>query len=69
MPMAGHAVMGERATELRGRLSECAVLDGLLDAVRRGDSQALVVRGDPGVGKTALLEYAVEAGSDFRIAQ
>ena len=67
MPMAGHAVMGERATELRGRLSECAVLDGLLDAVRRGDSQALVVRGDPGVGKTALLEYLTEQASDCRV--
>jgi len=67
MPMAGHAVMGERATELRGRLSECAVLDGLLDAVRKGDSQALVVRGDPGVGKTALLEYLTEQASDCRV--
>ena len=39
-----------------GRADECAVLDELLDGVRRGDSRALVVRGEAGIGKTALLE-------------
>jgi ABC-type molybdenum transport system ATPase subunit/photorepair protein PhrA len=42
---------------LRGRLHECEVLDRLLEAVRGGESGALVVRGEPGVGKSALLEY------------
>ena len=42
---------------LRGRNAETAVLDRLLDAVRTGDSRALVLRGEAGVGKTALLDY------------
>ena len=50
----------ERAAELRGRRRECDVLDRLLDAVRGGEGRALVVRGEPGVGKTALLEYLAE---------
>jgi DNA-binding CsgD family transcriptional regulator len=54
---------------LRGRRSECGVLDRLLEAVRRGESRVLVVRGDAGVGKTALLEYAVERASGCRIAR
>jgi hypothetical protein len=56
-----------RAAQLHGRRSESAVLDGLIEAVRAGESQALVVRGEPGVGKTALLEYLVERASDFRV--
>ncbi|MEA2242295.1 MAG: hypothetical protein QOD24_1851 [Solirubrobacteraceae bacterium] len=54
---------------LRGRRSECGVLDRLLEAVRRSESRVLVVRGDAGVGKTALLEYAVERASGCRIAR
>jgi predicted ATPase len=46
-----------RAAELLGRRSEREVLDELIEAVRAGESRALVVRGEPGVGKTALLEY------------
>ena len=42
---------------LRGRTSECARLDALLSAVRRGESGALVLRGEAGMGKTALLDY------------
>ena len=42
--------------KLLGRARECDTLDELLEAVRRGESRALVVRGEPGVGKTALLE-------------
>jgi DNA-binding CsgD family transcriptional regulator len=51
---------------LRGRDAECATLDRLFDAVRGGESRALVVRGEPGVGKTALLDYAIGAASDLR---
>jgi hypothetical protein len=58
-----------RLTTLSGRDAECAVLDGLLDAVRTGESRALVVAGEPGVGKTALLEYAIASASDFRVAR
>src|SRR4051812_28397016 len=52
---------------LRGRRDECAVLDGLLKGARGGRSGVVVVRGEAGVGKTALLEYAIEAGSDVRV--
>jgi DNA-binding CsgD family transcriptional regulator len=52
---------------LRGRRAECAVLDRLIDAVRDGQSRALVLRGEPGVGKTALLEYLVEQASGCRV--
>ena len=49
------------------RRSECAVLDQLLQGARDGRSGALVVRGAPGVGKTALLEYAIQSASDLRV--
>ena len=54
---------------LRGRDSECEALDRLLDGVRAGRSGALVVRGEPGVGKTALLEYVLERASGCRVAR
>jgi hypothetical protein len=54
-------------TALTGRRAECAVLDRLLESVRIGQSQTLVVRGDAGVGKTALLEYLVEHASGCRV--
>jgi DNA-binding CsgD family transcriptional regulator len=52
---------------LRGRAPECAALDAMLAAVRSGQSRTLVVRGEAGVGKTALLEYLVDSGSDLRV--
>jgi DNA-binding CsgD family transcriptional regulator/tetratricopeptide (TPR) repeat protein len=52
---------------LRGRDEERAALDVLLDAARRGESRALVLRGEPGVGKTALLDYAIGSAPDFRV--
>jgi DNA-binding CsgD family transcriptional regulator len=54
-------------TRLRGRRVECAVLDSVLAAVREGESRALVVRGEAGVGKTALLEYVVGAAADLKV--
>src|SRR3954466_3923741 len=54
---------------LLGRRSESTTLDRLLDVVRAGESRALVIRGDPGVGKTALLEYVVERASGCRVAR
>ncbi|TDW22624.1 ATP-binding protein [Kribbella kalugense] len=56
-----------RATELLGRRPERAVLDRLLAEVRSGGSRVLVVRGEAGVGKTALLNYATEAATDLRL--
>jgi DNA-binding CsgD family transcriptional regulator len=53
---AGFAVQGG-AARLAGRRAECAALDRLVEAVSVGESRALVVHGEPGTGKTALLEY------------
>src|SRR5580704_17183548 len=47
----------ERAVELRGRPHEIGFLDRLVEAVRAGESQVLVLAGEAGVGKTALLDY------------
>src|SRR5207249_2896573 len=48
---------------------ECEVVEGLLERVRAGTSGALVVRGEAGVGKTALLGYAIEQASDLRVVR
>ena len=63
--MAG-ARSGEVPT-LRGRRDERAVLDGLLDGARAGRSGVLVLRGEAGIGKTALLEHAIESASDVTL--
>ncbi|MDP4509278.1 ATP-binding protein [Nonomuraea turcica] len=60
---AGH---GENVG-LLGRGSECALLDQLIAAVRMGESRVLVVHGAPGVGKSALLEYAENAAAGMRV--
>jgi DNA-binding CsgD family transcriptional regulator len=52
-----------------GRREECAVLDRALADARNGRSRVLVLRGEPGVGKTALVEYAVESATGFRVAR
>jgi DNA-binding CsgD family transcriptional regulator len=54
---------------LLDRLAERAALGRLLEAARRGQSGALVVRGEPGVGKTALLEDAIESAAGLSIAR
>jgi DNA-binding CsgD family transcriptional regulator len=45
------------------------VLDRVLDGARTGHGEVLVVRGEPGVGKSALLGYAIEAAEEFRVAR
>jgi DNA-binding CsgD family transcriptional regulator len=54
---------------LRGRRIECEALDRQLQRVRAGQSSVQVLRGEAGVGKTALLEYVAERASDCRIAR
>jgi DNA-binding CsgD family transcriptional regulator len=67
--MAIDPVIAGNAVDLRGRRREREALEELIDAVRGGESRALVVRGEPGVGKTALLEYVVERASDCRVVR
>jgi DNA-binding CsgD family transcriptional regulator len=54
---------------LRGRAGECALLDDLLSAIRRSESRSLVLRGEAGIGKTALLEYLIASASDFTVVR
>jgi DNA-binding CsgD family transcriptional regulator/tetratricopeptide (TPR) repeat protein len=54
---------------LWGRRKQCGALDGLLADVRAGRSRALAVRGEPGIGKTALLGYAADTAQDFQVAR
>src|SRR3954452_23702853 len=49
---------------LRGRAKECALLDDLVSAIRGGESRSLVLRGEAGIGKTALLEYLIASAPD-----
>ena len=54
---------------LLGRSGETTTLDRLLEAVRAGESRALAIRGDAGVGKTALLEFVAEHAMGCRVAR
>lgn len=54
---------------LQGRSAECRRLDGLLELARDGQSSVLVLRGESGVGKTALLDYAAERAWDCRVVR
>ena len=57
------------AAALFGRQREREVLDRVLEGAREGRGGVLAVYGEPGVGKTALLEYSIEAGRNFRISR
>src|SRR5689334_857195 len=57
------------ASGLLGRRSECRTLDALIASVHAGQSRALVVRGEAGIGKTALLGYLRDRASGCRIAR
>jgi DNA-binding CsgD family transcriptional regulator len=59
----------ERAAELRGRLDELGFLDRLIDAVRADQSRALVLSGEAGVGKTALLDYVAGHAAGCRVVR
>jgi DNA-binding CsgD family transcriptional regulator len=52
---------------LLGRESECAAVDRMLHAARESRSGTLIVRGEPGIGKTALLQHAVTRAEGMRV--
>ena len=54
---------------LRGRASECALLDNVVSAIRRGESRSLVLRGEAGIGKTALLDHLTASASDLTVVR
>ena len=58
-----------RETSLQGRARECALLDGLVGAIRHGESRSLVLWGEAGIGKTALLEYLIASASDLTVVR
>jgi ABC-type transport system involved in cytochrome c biogenesis ATPase subunit len=58
-----------RASGLTDRRAECGVLDRLINAVRAGGSRVLVVRGEPGVGKSALLDYLAGRAAGCRVVR
>src|SRR5215813_12312370 len=66
--MAAYRPLPVRVPQLLGRRGECDALDRLIEAVRAGGSRALVVSGEPGVGKTALLDYLAGQASGCRVA-
>jgi AAA ATPase domain len=60
---------GQDRRALLGRSGECALLDDVASAVRRGESRSLLVRGEAGIGKTALLDYLVASASDLWVVR
>ncbi|MFD3402116.1 ATP-binding protein [Kribbella sp. NPDC058693] len=54
---------------MRDRQAERQMMAEFLGSVRAGDGRAVVVRGEPGVGKSALLDYLVESASGCRLAR
>ncbi|MCV7031834.1 AAA family ATPase [Mycobacterium sherrisii] len=54
---------------MRGRRAECMALEQLTAAARAGESQVRVLRGEAGIGKTALLDYVAEHAKGFRTAR
>src|SRR5689334_3881604 len=68
-PMTAHSGIGGLAAGLTGRLRERDVLDQFVAGVRAGEGRTLVVRGEPGVGKTALLDYLAGQASGCLVAR
>src|SRR5580704_19298639 len=58
----GHAVRLDRELERNQ-------IDRVLETARQGRSAALMLQGEPGTGKTTLLDYAAESGRDFEIVR
>ena len=72
---AGGAIDGLPASaigscvSLLGRAEECALLDALIADVRRGESRSLVIKGEAGIGKTALVEYLAGSAPDVTVVR
>lgn len=62
-------MLAQSSPAFRGRLEERDHLTTLLEKVRAGESAALVVRGEAGIGKTALLEQCIATASGFQVAR
>ena len=62
-------MMGAHGGNLQGRGGETAQLDQLVDAVRSGASRALVIHGEPGIGKSALLEHVAQHAVGCQLAR
>ena len=60
---------GATGHEFRNRRAERAVLDRVVADVRSGHGQALIIRGEPGVGKSALLDYIVRRSTGYRVCR
>jgi predicted ATP-dependent serine protease len=58
-----------RGVGFLGRTHECRRLDEMLAQVRGGQSAVLVLRGEPGIGKTSLLRYAARQASGLRVVE
>jgi DNA-binding CsgD family transcriptional regulator len=61
--------MGYRESVLVGREPDCARIDELLERAQRGRSGTLVLRGEAGLGKTALLDYAAERAEGMTVVR
>jgi len=59
--------VGRASTALIGRERECAEIERLLESAVAGESGTLVVRGEAGIGKSALLEYAAEHATEMLV--
>src|SRR3954453_18460509 len=68
-PVALPAMVAITGPGLLGRGSEREALDWLLANVRGGQSALLVIQGEAGIGKSALLEYAASQASGFHLVQ
>ena len=64
---AGPTIARQARAVLYGRKAECARLDQLRAEAHKGQSGALVLRGEPGIGKSALLKYAAEHAEGCRV--
>ena len=67
--MANHVPGSAQRSSLLGRDGECAVLDELVAAIRRGESRSLLLWGEAGIGKSALLDYLIGSASGLKVVR